>query len=65
MLTKILLVVSIVLLLLKFGLRDFLRHLFGDRLRELGRKLDRVVNITLVVIVVTYLVQLGIMMFSK
>ena len=65
MLTKILLGVSVVLLLLKFGLRNFLRQLLGDRLRELGRAIDRFVNVALVVIVVSYLVQLGIMFFSK
>ncbi len=65
MLSKILLAVSLVLLALKFGLKDFLRHLMGDRLRELGRTIDRIVNITLVVIVVSYVVQLTIMAMSK
>jgi hypothetical protein len=64
-LSKILLVVSLVLLVLKFGLKDFLRHLFGDRLRELGRKIDRAVNVTLVVILVSYVIQLAIMAFAK
>lgn len=65
MLSKILLGVGLVLLLLKFGLRDFLRQLLGDRLRELGRAIDRLVNIALVVILVSYVVQLAIMVFSK
>ena len=50
MLSKILLGVSLVLLGLKFGLRT--------RLRELGRAIDRFVNVALVVIVVTYAIQL-------
>ena len=57
MLSKILLGVSLVLLALKFGLRT--------RLRELGRVIDRFVNIALVVIVVTYVVQLAIMAFTR
>ena len=65
MLSKILLAVSLVLLALKFGLKDFLRHLLGDRLRELGKKIDRIVNVVLVVIVVSYVVQLAIMAFTK
>lgn len=65
MLSKILLAVSLVLLALKFGLKDLLRHLLGDRLRELGKKIDRFVNVALVVIVVSYVVQLAIMAFTK
>ena len=65
MLSKILLAVGVVLLLLKFGLRDLLRQLLGDRLRELGRTIDRFVNIALVVIVVSYVVQLTYMAFKK
>lgn len=57
MLSKILLGVGLVLLALKFGLRA--------RLRELGRALDRFVNIALVVIIVSTLVQLAILAFSK
>ena len=57
MLSKILLGISLVLLALKFGLRA--------RLRELGRTLDRFVNIALVVIVVGYVVQLAILYFTK
>jgi hypothetical protein len=64
-LSKILLAVSLVLLALKFGLKDLLRHLLGDRLRELGKKIDRFVNVALVVIVVSYVVQLAIMAFTK
>jgi hypothetical protein len=56
-LSKILLGVGLVLLALKFGLRA--------RLRELGRALDRFVNIALVVIIVSTLVQLAILAFSK
>jgi hypothetical protein len=56
-LSKILLGVGLVLLALKFGLRA--------RLRELGRALDRFVNIALVVIIVSTLVQLAILVFSK
>jgi hypothetical protein len=55
--SKILLGIGLVLLALKFGLRT--------RLRELGRAIDRFVNVVLVIIVVTYLVQIVIMVFSK
>ena len=57
MLSKILLGISLVLLALKFGLRA--------RLRELGRTIDRFVNIALVVIVVGYVVQLAFLYFTK
>ena len=57
MLSKILLAIGLVLLALKFGLRA--------RLRELGRAVDRFVNIALVVIVVGYVVQVAILIFSK
>ena len=66
MLSKILLGIGLVLLVLKFGLRARLRELASfERFRALGRKLDRFVNIVLVVIVVTYVVQLAIIVFSK
>jgi hypothetical protein len=65
-LSKILLGIGLVLLALKFGLRARLRELASlERLRAFGRKIDRVVNIVLVIIVVTYLVQLAIMVFTK
>jgi hypothetical protein len=52
--STLLIITGIVLLGLKLGLRAQM----GIRLRELGRLLDRVVNLVLVVIVVTYCVQL-------
>ena len=57
MLSKILLGISLVLLALKFGLRT--------RLRELGRIIDRWVNIALVVIVLSYVAQLVYMAASR
>ena len=57
MLSKILLGISLVLLALKFGLRS--------RLRELGRAVDRFVNVALVVIAVSYLVQLAYLAWSR
>ena len=57
MLSKILLAIALVLLALKFGLRA--------RLRELGRAIDRFVNVALVVIVVGYVLQLAWMVFVK
>lgn len=57
MLSKILLGVGLVLLGLKFGLRA--------RLRELGRILDRLVNLLLVVIVVSYALQIGIWLLTR
>jgi hypothetical protein len=56
-LSKILLGVGLVLLALKFGLRT--------RLRELGRAIDRFVNVALVVIAVSYVVQIAILLFSE
>ncbi|HVR20331.1 MAG TPA: hypothetical protein VMS65_11560 [Polyangiaceae bacterium] len=57
MLSKILLAIALVLLALKFGLRA--------RLRELGRAIDRFVNVALVVIVVGYVLQVAWMLFAK
>ena len=57
MLSKILLGVSLVLLALKFGLRA--------RLRELGRAVDRFVNIALIVIVVSTVIQVALLLYSK
>jgi hypothetical protein len=48
--SKILLVAALVLLGLKFGLRQ--------RLREIARAIDGIVNVLLVLIVVSYLIQL-------
>jgi hypothetical protein len=56
-LSKILLGIALVLLALKFGLRS--------RLRELGRAVDRFVNIALVVITVSYVVQLAYLALSR
>jgi hypothetical protein len=52
----ILLITGLVLLGLKFGLRT--------RLREIGRMLDRLVNVLLVLIIAGYVVQLGIMLVT-
>ena len=57
MLSKILLGIALVLLALKFGLRT--------RLRELGRAVDRFVNVALVVIAVSYVVQLAYLALSR
>ena len=66
MLSKILLGIGLVLLAVKFGLRARLRELASlERLRAFGRAVDRFVNVMLVIIVVTYLVQIAIMLFSK
>jgi hypothetical protein len=56
-LNTILIITGLVLLGLKFGLRA--------RLRELGRALDRLVNIVLVAIVVIYCLQLTIMFLTR
>jgi hypothetical protein len=56
-LSKILLGIALVLLALKFGLRS--------RLRELGRAVDRFVNVALVVIAVSYVVQLAYIALSR
>jgi hypothetical protein len=56
-LSKILLGIGLVLLALKFGLRA--------RLREIGRAVDRFVNVALVVILVSYLVQVTYLALSK
>ena len=66
MLSKILLGIGLVLLALKFGLRTRLRELASfERLRAFGRAVDRFVNVMLVIIVVTYLIQVALMLFSK
>ena len=66
MLSKILLGIGIVLLLVKFGLRARLLEFARlARIREIGRAIDRFVNVVLVIIVVTYVVQIAIMVFSK
>ena len=57
MLSKILLLVSLVLLALKLGVRV--------RLKAVARAVDRFVNIALVVILVTYAVQLGLWYYSR
>jgi hypothetical protein len=59
--STLLIITGIVLLGLKLGLRAQM----GIRLRELGRLLDRVVNLVLVVIVVTYCVQLTFIWFAR
>jgi hypothetical protein len=56
-LSKILLAIALVLLALKFGLRS--------RLRGLGRAVDRFVNVALVVIAVSYVVQLAYLALSR
>jgi hypothetical protein len=56
-LSKILLGIALVLLALKFGLRS--------RLRELGRAVDRFVNVALVVIAVSYVAQLAYLAWSR
>jgi hypothetical protein len=55
--SNILLAIGLVLIGLKFGLRE--------RLRELGRTIDRIVNILLAVIIVTYLLQVVLMLFKS
>lgn len=57
MLSKILLVTLLVMLVGKLGLRT--------KLRELKPKLDRAVNITIVVVTVTYVSQLVWLLFRK
>jgi hypothetical protein len=65
-LSKILLGIGLVLLALKFGLRARLREIASfERLRAFGRAIDRFVNVMLVLIVVIYVVQIAIMLFSK
>ena len=61
MLSKILLAIALVLLAVKFGALKFGRA----RLRELGRAIDRFVNVALVVILVGYTLQLAWMVFVK
>jgi hypothetical protein len=56
-LSKILLVTLLVMLVGKLGLRT--------KLRELKPKLDRAVNITIVVVTVTYVSQLVWLLFRK
>lgn len=53
-----LLVVALILIGLKF-------FNLKARLREMGRILDRIVNVLLVVIVVSYCVQVAILYFSR
>jgi hypothetical protein len=62
-LSKILLVLGLVLLALKFGLHTRLGLI--ARLRQLGRVVDRFVNIALVVIVVGYVVQLAYLYMTR
>ena len=57
MLSKVLLGISLLLLGLKFGLKA--------RLRELGRLADRIVNLLLVVIIVSYCLQIGIWFLTR
>lgn len=60
LLSDILLIAGLVLVVLKFGLsRDVLQ-----RLRELGRVIDGLVNVLLVVIVVAYGLQLAYYLFK-
>ncbi len=56
MLNNILLVSALVLLFIKLG--------FGARLREIGRVLDRLVNILLVLMIAGYVVQLVYLLFN-
>jgi hypothetical protein len=55
-LNNILLVSALVLLLIKLG--------FGARLREIGRILDRLVNILLFLMIAGYVVQLVYLFFN-
>ena len=57
MLSKVLLYTALALLLSKF--------VFRLRFRELGQRLDRAVNLMLVLIVVAYGAQLGLWLFRK
>jgi hypothetical protein len=67
-LSKLLFATGIVLMLLKFGLPKIASlRWFGlrARLKDLGRAIDRFVNIALVVIVVGYVAQLAYIYFYK
>lgn len=57
MLSKLLVVVALVLLALKYGLRA--------RLRELWLKLDGIINVLLALIIVGYAVQLVIILLTR
>ena len=57
MLNDILLFAALILIGLKFGLRA--------RLREIGRVVDRVVNLLLIVIVAGYLVQILFLLVTR
>jgi hypothetical protein len=57
MLSKILVLVALVLLALKYGLRA--------RLRELWLKLDAIINVLLALIIVGYAVQLVIVLLTR
>jgi hypothetical protein len=57
MLSDALLIGALILLGLKFGLRA--------RLREIGRVVDRLVNVLLLLIVVSYCVQLVFWFFTR
>jgi hypothetical protein len=61
LLSDLLLIAGLVLVVLKFGLsRDVLK-----RLRELGRVIDGLVNVLLVVIVIAYGLQLAYYFFKQ
>jgi len=57
MLSKILVLVSLVLLALKYGLRA--------KLRELWRSIDGIINVLLALIIVGYVVQVAIRLWPK
>jgi len=56
-LNDILLFLALLLLALKFGL--------GKRLREIGRTVDRIVNILLVLMLAGYAIQLVVLFFQS
>lgn len=56
MLSKILVLVALVLLALKYGLRA--------RLRELWQKIDGIINVLLAVIIAGYVIQIAIRLLS-
>jgi hypothetical protein len=57
MLSKLLVLVALVLLALKYGLRA--------KLRELWRAIDGIINVLLVVIIVGYVVQIAIRLWTR
>jgi hypothetical protein len=57
MLSKILVLVALVLVALKYGLKA--------RLRELWLKIDAIINVLLALIIVGYAVQLVIILFTR